>query len=278
MPQPLRNTPAILAPVAAISRDLADIARNPVAMMGGLLGMLLTSAALLAGLMVGGKAHAEDNETVEVEFLPGEILRKGPKLDPKDLPEKIIVADTVAAGRAAQDSVTSEDDKIEPLPEDTDPEDDEQQSTEIPDPKKKNVKKSTKNTDSNTPHKNTPPTLDELPGDPFAGPDGWSDMAKDGDPWATSVMGALNGIKPPSFAGIGKPGTFQFRITICPNGTIEQAQAKGSTGDPSYDAGIKNEIERVVIPKPPAHVAAQLKGKCKRIPYIFSYGSNRRVR
>lgn len=278
MAKPVRKTPAILAPMATMARDLTDIARNPVAMLGGLCGMLLTSTALIIGLTVGGHAHAEDDsETVELEFLPGELVRKGPKLDPKELPDKIVVAETVAADRASRDSVTSQDDEIKP-PENKNPEDTKKPSTEAPDPNKHNVKQATKNTDSNTPDKNTPPTLEVLPGDPFASPQGWSDMAKDGDPWATAVIGALNDIKPPSFAGLGKPGTFQFRLTICPNGTIQQVQAKSSTGDKGYDAGIKNEIERVKIPKPPPQVASQLKGTCKRIPYVFSYGSNHRVR
>jgi len=278
MAKPIRSTPAIFAPAAAITRDLVDIARNPLALLGGFLGMLLTSGVLIIGLMVGGDANAEDDtDELEMEFLPGELVRKGPKLDPKDLPEKIIVEETVAEEQSAEESVTKEEKKVEPPPEEKKPEKKKSKSKEKPDPNKKNVKKDDKNRDSNTPHKDLP-TVKDLPGDPFAGPNGWSDMAKDGDPWATAVIGALNGIKPPSFGGVGKPGTFRFRITICPNGTISAVQPKSSTGDKGYDAGIRNEIVRVKIPRPPANVAKQLKGKCKRIPYEFSYGSNRRIR
>ncbi len=278
MAKPIRSLPAVFAPFASVFRDIADIFRNPLAMVGGFLGMLLSSTVLVISLMAAGDANAEvEDDELEMEFLPGELVRKGPKLDPKELPEKIIVEETVAEEMATEESVTKEEKKVEPPPEEKKPKKEKTKSTEKPDPNKKNAKKAKKNQDSNTPHKD-PPTVKELPGDPFAGPNGWSDMAKDGDPWATAVIGALNGIKPPSYAGAGKPGTLKFRITICANGTISAVQPKSSTGDKGYDFGIVNEVKRVKIPSPPAAVAKQLKGGCKRIPYIFSYGSNRRVR
>ncbi len=278
MAKPIRSLPAVLAPFASIARDLADLLRNPTALVGGFLGMLLSSAALIIGLIAAGDAKAEvEDDELEMEFLPGELVRKGPKLDPKDLPEKIIVEETVAEEMATEESVTKKEEKVEPPPEEKKPKKEKTKSQEKPDPNKKKAKKAKKNQDSNTPHKDLP-TVKELPGDPFAGPNGWSDMAKDGDPWATGVIAALNGIKPPSYAGQGKPGTFKFRITICANGTIKTVQPKGTTGDKAHDANIANEVRRVKIPRPPANVAKQLKGGCKRIPYIFSYGSNRRVR
>lgn len=268
----VRTTPMLLAPFAEIGRQFRDIARNSAAFFGGLAGTVLVTGGVAAVVMFGPtfevNAGEDDSEELDMEFMPGELVRLGQKLDQTQIPEKIIVEKTVAAEAAAETKVTT-DEKAAPT---TEPKKNEKKtdvkSTEKPDPNKKGAKESDKNRDSNTPY-NDLPTVKDLPGDPFGSPDGWSDVAKAGDPWATEVMKVLNGMKVGTFGAEGKDAEYHFRLKVCPDGTLE-SQTKKPTGDAMLDARIKNAIDslKVTMPK---NVVDLLKGKCQTIKYEFTW-------
>ena len=267
----VRTTPMLLAPFAEIGRQLGDVMRNTTAFVGSLFGTVLVTGGVAALVMFGPtfEVNAEDDgEELDMEFMPGELVRLGQKLDPTQIPEKLIVEKTVAAEAAAETKVTT-DEKAAPT---TEPKKSEKKndvkSIEKPDPNKKGAKESDKNRDSNTPY-NDLPTVKDLPGDPFGSPDGWSDVAKAGDPWATEVMKVLNGMKVGTFGAEGKDAEYKFRLKVCPDGKLE-SQTKKPTGDATLDARIKNAIDSLKVTMPKS-VVDLLKGKCQTIKYEFTW-------
>lgn len=278
----VRTVPALLSPFVPIRREIADLFANPTAFLGSLFSTAALTAGIVALMLIGeAKADDEDDSQVlEIEFDPGALVRIGEKIDPEKLPEKMIVEETVAAEpEEATDKVTT-DDKQQPPPEQpkkTEKQEPKEKPTQKPDPNKKpGTKVSDKNRDSNTPY-NDLPTVKDLPGDPFGSADGWADLAKDGDPWATGVIGALNKMKIPSYAAEQKSGVFKFQIEICANGTISRVTKKKPTGDGTLDSMLVAAITSTKIPLPPADVAKQLKGGCKKIPYQFTWSNGGKV-
>lgn len=270
----VRSVPMLLSPIVMIGRQLGDIARNPGAFFGSLIGTVLLTGGVAALVMFGPtfEVSADDGEELEMEFMPGELVRLGPKLDPTQIPEKIIVEETVAAPQSEPvESKVTQDEQAkptEPKPKDEKPKKSDTKSTEKPDPNKKDAKESDKNRDSNTPTKELP-TVKDLPGDPFGDPGGWSDVAKAGDPFATEVMKVLNGMKVGTFGAEGKNAEYKFRLEVCPDGNLK-AQRKQGTGDTMLDSRIQNAVDSLKIKVPP-NVGELLKGKCKKIQYEFTW-------
>jgi TonB family protein len=278
----VRTVPALLSPFVPISREIGDLFRNPIAFIGGIIGTAALTGALIAVFMIrdANADETDDSQVLDIEFTPGALVRQGEKIDPEKIPEKLIVEETVAAEpeENSADKVTT-DEKAKPPPDQpkkTEKSETKEKSTQKPDPNKKGAKESDKNRDKNTPY-NDLPTVKDLPGDPFGSPDGWADMAKDGDPWATGVVGALNKMKVPSYAAQQKSGVFQFQIEICADGTISRVTTKKSTGDATLDKMLVAAVTATKIPLPPADVAKQLKGSCKKIPYKFTWKNGGKV-
>jgi len=267
---PLRTTPALLAPFAAISRELGDILRNPRAVLGGLAGSGGFMGVVVAVAMFGPSTswaddEADDDELV-MEFLPGALVRKGEAIDPM---EKVVVRETRAADAPAVATVTRNDQSA-PAPAPVDRPDTKVKPTQKPTQKDPSVPVSDRDRKSNTPYDDAA-TADDVRGDPFGDADGWADMAKDGDPWATSVLKALNGMTVGSYAGAGQDVTYKFQLVICADGSIDDVRTKQSTGKPDFDGQIKNALNSLKLPKAPPAIAAQLAGKCKKIPYEFTW-------
>jgi len=274
MPHDPRPTPALLAPLAAIRRDFAALLHNRSAFAGGLLGSALT-CALAAGLVLlsAGPSHGRppaESDDLDMQFLPGELVRRGERPDPQDMPVKTVVRETQAAELPVSPTVTL-DDHAAPAP-DPAPADPTPKITphERPDPQRKGAPKSDHNQASNTPYDDLP-TVERPPGDPFASPDGWSDLAKDGDPWATAVLAALNGMTVGSYAGLGQEASFKFQLIVCADGSIAEVRTRLSTGRPDFDGQIRNALTALKLPKAPPAIAAQLGSKCKKIPYEFTW-------
>lgn len=271
----------LLAPFQQIRREFAGIFVNRQAVIGGFAGTF-TMAGLAAVALYASNANAEDGaddaEELQMEFVPGALVRLGEKPTDQPLPEKLIVEETVAAADSSPDETITKDEKAKP-PVDQ-PKKEKSESKEKgkapPDPNKKGAKESDKNRDSNSPY-NDLPTVKDLPGDPFGSPDGWADMAKDGDPWATSVVGALNKMKVGSYGAESKSGMLKFQIEICADGTISRFSLKKPSGDAKLDGAVKAAVEALKIPKPPADIAKQLKGGCKKIPYQFTWSGGGKV-
>jgi len=273
MSKPIRSVPAVLAPFQAFGNDIKNLLSVPLAFFGGIFGMLALCAGLVALFMLKpGDAQASEEDQFELDFEPGTLVKLGPK--PEDLPEKLIVEELIAEETAeTKETITK---KEEPPPPEKKPEkkkEEPKKSKEKPDPNRnKDAKKADRNQASNTPHKDLP-TVDQLPGDPFGDPKGWSDLKKDGDPWATGVMAALNQLQYPTWAGTGGSGTYSFKMQICKDGTVKSVIKKGSTGDAKLDKAMQSEIERMKIPKPPANIAKQMKSNCVFLKYSFRWSA-----
>ena len=274
-PIKVRTVPALLTPFTAVFREVADIFRNPTALIGGLLGSgaFMGGAFAVAMFGLGPKGdEQDDDDELDMEFMPGELVRRGEKIDPQDIPEKIIVEETVAAAAPTETKITT-DEKATPDPEPKKPDKpkDNKPSTEKPDPNKKGAKESDKNREGNKQYDKDIPTVKDLPGDPFGSPDGWSDMAKDGDPWATGVLAALNNMKVGAYAGQGSAADYKFQLIVCADGSIERINRKGGSADSQLAGAIENAVESLKLPKAPPELAKQLSGKCKKIPYVFTW-------
>lgn len=274
-PRPVSTGNPISAVFGQIFRDIADLFRNPLALLGGLGGMVLTSALLFFSVTV--LANADDGEEEEDDFLidfePGALVKLGIEIDEKELPEKIIVQETRAEEETVNETVT-EDEKATPT-EEPPPEPDKPKKTDKPPPKEKKDKKlptSKLPTRSNTPYKKDLPTVKMDKGDPFGDPGGWSDLKKDGDPWATAVMKELNNMKVGSFGAKPPPGNFKFKITVCKDGKIK-AQKQGGTLSTDGQNAVRLALEQLKVPKPPPKIAAQMKKSCAKINYTFNWSA-----
>lgn len=254
------------------ARDFADLLRNPRAFAGGLAGstMCMAGAAVLAMFGTPGGAAAEPvDDELKMEFLAGALVRKGVKPPDDPIPEKPIVDTTHAVDSPPDTTVTTNQD-APPTPSKPPSKDPPRKPAKDPPDPSKAGKPSDHTTQGNNTHNDTP-TAPELPGDPFGSPDGWSDLAKDGDPWATAVIAALNGMTVGSYAGLGQDVTYKFQLIICADGRIDDVRTKGSTGKPDFDGQIRNALERIKLPKAPPDIAKQLGSGCKKIPYVFTW-------
>ncbi len=268
----------VTAMLRSWGRDIRDIFRNPLAFLGGLGGMSLSSVVLfLVFGLTSSNANAEDDEDAyEIEFTPGALVKLGQKIEEKELPEKIIVQETREEEEVVAETVTT-DEEAKPEEEPPKEPDEKPKKTDKPPPKEKKDKKlptSDTPTSSNTPFPKDLPTVKQDIGDPFGDPGGWSDLAKDGDPWATAVMKALNNMPVGTFAAKAKAGDFKFQLTICKNGKVDRVARKGGSLPPDVQKSIEFELLRLNLPKPPAKIANQMKSNCAKIQYTFVWSAS----
>jgi len=218
----------------------------------------------------------EDEDEFEIDFQPGTIARLGEKIDPEDMPQKIVVQETRAPDPVeeppTQETVTT-DEKAKPSDEPKEKKDDTKDKSDFKDNKDKKLPTSKKPTTSNTPFKNDLPTVDHNIGDPFGDPEGWDDLTRDGDPWATSVMKALNNMPIGAYAAKAKSGEMKFQLSICKDGTIKQVLKKGGSLPADGQAAVMLALEQLEIPKPPKKVADSMPSSCAKIKYTFVWSS-----
>lgn len=274
-PTKVRTPPAILSPFVSMAREIRGLFAVPLAFIGGLFGSIILSGALVFvmwWLEKNAEASPIEDEEFLLEFEPGALTKLG--VEPKDIPEKPINEETRTPEDVVKDTVTEEEkppeEEVEKKPVEEKPKDDK------PINKNKDAKISDKNRKDNNPYdKDLPNNLDPT-GDPFGDPNGWSDLKKDGDPWATSVMAALNNMKVPAYAGKLPPGaSFKFKLKVCKNGTVKQVLKKGSSGNADLDSKVQAEIERLKFNPPPPHIAKQMKASCVTLNYTFSWSSGK---
>jgi hypothetical protein len=199
-------------------------------------------------------------------------------MEDTEIPEKIIVQETRAEEEVevVEEAVT-DDAKAAPATEEK-PEDppDKPKKTDTPKPTEQKDKKlptSKLPTTANTPYKNDLPTVTQDKGDPFGDPGGWADIAKDGDPWATSVMKSLNNMKVGAYSGKGGAGDFKFQLTICKDGTIKNVSKKGGSLSEDGQNAVRLALDQLEIPKPPAAIAKKMDSSCAKIKYTFVWSS-----
>ncbi|MBX7079013.1 MAG: hypothetical protein K1X88_07500 [Nannocystaceae bacterium] len=275
---------AVSAMFLAVGRDFRDLLRNPLAFVGGIGGLGLTSVLLFLGSEAVAAAanndqSAAEDDDFEIDFTPGTLAKLGQKIDEKELPQKIIVQETRAPDpveeEPVKDSVTT-DEKAKPSEEPKDkPKDVTKDKPTVKDNKDKKLPISKTPTHSNTPYKNDLPTVQQDQGDPFGDPDGWDDLTRDGDPWATEVMKALNHLQVGAYAAKAKNGDYKFQLKICKDGTIEDVLDKGGSLPEDGKAAVRLALEQLEIPKPPKKVADQMGNKCAKIKYTFIWTASK---
>jgi outer membrane biosynthesis protein TonB len=269
---PVRTPPAVLAPLVSMYREFRGLFAVPLAFFGGLFGAIVLSGSLVFvmwWLEENAEASVAEEEEFTMDFEPGALTKLG--VEPKEIPEKAIIEETRTPEDVREEAVTEEE---EPPPEEKEkkPEEEKPVKDKTPPNKNKDAKISDKNRHSNNPYeKDLPNNLDPV-GDPFGDPNGWADLKKDGDPWATSVMAALNNMKVPAWAAklpAGKP--YKFKLKVCKNGTVDKVYNKASSGNGDLDNAIKGELDRLKFAPPPAHIAKKMKSSCVVLNYTFAW-------
>ena len=237
------------------------------------------AAAADARTALGDASCETPDDEFEIDFTPGTLARLGEKLEEKEIPQKIIIQETRAEDfsevEPVKDSVTT-DEKVKPS--ETPPEDKPKEVTKdkpkFQDNKDKKLPTAKVPTKSNTPYKDLP-TADKNEGDPFGDPEGWDDLTRDGDPWATEVMKKLNNMPVGAYAGKGASGDYKFQLTICKDGTIKDDGVLSKGGSLSQDGkdAVRLALESLQIPKPPKKVADSMPSKCAKLKYTFVWSS-----
>jgi hypothetical protein len=227
-------------------------------------------------------ASCELEDEFEIDFTPGTLARLGVKIDEKEIPQKIIVQETRAEDPVEDtptEAVVTTDDKVKPTdePPKEKPENPSKDPPKFKDDKDKKLPTSKTPTTSNTPYKKDLPTVTQNQGDPFGDPEGWDDLTRDGDPWATSVMKALNNMPVGTYAAKGAKGDFKFQLTICKDGTIKEngVAKKGGSMDQDGQNAVLLALEQLKIPKPPKKVADSMPSSCAKIKYTFLWSSGK---
>jgi hypothetical protein len=256
MPRRLGSLPpthsALAAPFVIVAQDLRQIAEQPGPFLGGLIGTIVSGAALVGALLwLPSPAAAEPEPPFVVEFIPASAMSLG---------------ELEGETGAATSEPPSEPVVEEPTPSPPTPEPREPKPTPTPRP----------NPNPN-PNPNPSPGSNPAPGgaSPFGDPDAWGDLISDGDPWAGAVMRALRSMQVPAWAGkIATERPFEFRLIICKDGSIDQVLRKQSTGDVDLDATLEHEISRVVLPPVPASMAAGMPRSCVALSYQFTWSAS----
>ncbi|MGH1342562.1 MAG: hypothetical protein ACRBN8_13460 [Nannocystales bacterium] len=212
-------------------------------------------------------AETDHEHEFEIEFEPGALMTLGVELVdepavPDARPEPPQEAQHVTDDQDARPAETSTEPDEQPDDTPTEPVFD--RDRRLPPAK--------------TPIRRTTP-FDELPrpavrkGNPFGDPDGWSDLRKDGDPWATAVMRALDQMSVGAFGAKMGEGTSKFQITLCRDGRVKKVQKKGGSLRAADQARVANAVRVLRLPKPPPTVASEMKGSCAKIKYTFVWSN-----
>ncbi len=285
-PSMLSLLQAAVSPFGVIARESRTVLAQPRAFFGG----LTVSAALTLGLFAAFRvdaAEAQAPETAEVDFNAGVLTPLGmvhPKeivvisvdTQPIETPE-VETPDPEVETTTPPEQVTKDPTpkpEVDPPKPKPDPE-----STPKPKPKptpkpKPNVDPGPKPSTSNNPYPD-PPTVERNEGDPFGDANGWGELVRDGDAWATEVMRRLNGMRVPSWAAQVPDGRYRFRLKVCSDGRIDKVFTSTSSGDERLDAVVKTEVMRTKLPPMPAHLQKQMSGRCATLKYNFVWGGGR---
>jgi hypothetical protein len=254
----------------SMARD--GIVHNRPAFLGGLGGTsvaMVLAGFLAAGVAAGGEVERSDeDDAFELDLIPGSIARLGKPLDPT---RKNVTADRRAPDPVPDDpssaAVSRDANDVSPAkptepkaPTPPKPRDDR-------DPR---IPVGPKPTHANTPHDDLP-TIDHDVGIDLGKDDGWSDLMRAGDAWATSVMATLARMEVGSFAGDIGPGDFRFQLTICKDGTIERVQDKGGSLADEDQAKVALALETLLLPKPTEEIRALMDRDCVKLKHVFSW-------
>lgn len=236
----------------------------------GLLGAM--GCGLLAVLLAHPSPRAADHEPLdELPFVPGMVLALG------SLDTESVTAQPATTPATPEDPTeptpedpASEPTEPEPTPENAVTEDD---VTPPAPPRPPRPPRPPSSDPTLTGRLPTPPAPGGGPskGNPFGDPSGFDDLTTDGDAWARGVIAALDAMDVGTIYARPIEGTVRFEITICKDGTISRVSAKGGTATIDERDQVLLEVERVKIPRPPADIAAQMKGQCTKLRHTFAW-------
>lgn len=259
------------AVVSAPANDLRTLLRNPAAFAGGIGGLVLAVlvayavTAVVAGAAGSTDADAAAVDPFELEFAPGTLARLGePPLRP--LPPKVVIQDQRAPDPPAPAASVSVDETATATPRPPRP----SKSTAATRPDDRDARLPTGPTPTrrNTPY-DDPATVDRALGDPFADPEGWDDLTRAGDPWATEVMKRLTNMPVGTYAGGGLDGDFRLRLTICKDGRIKRVHDAGGTLSEAGRDAVRLALSIVRLPEPTAEIARAMPSECVALKYTF---------
>lgn len=227
-----------------------------------------------------GEASCEVEDEFEIDFTPGTLARLGEKLDEKEIPQKIIVQETRAEDfsevEPVKDTVTV-DEQVKPSdkPPEEKPKDPVKDKPKYEDKKDKKLPTSKVPTTSNTPYDKDLPTVKQNTGDPFGDPEGWDDLTRDGDPWATEVMKRLNNMPIGAYAAKAAKGDYKFQFSICKDGKIKENSvlSKGGSLPEDVKNAVRLALESLELPKPPKKVADSMPSSCAKLKYTFVWSA-----
>ena len=268
----MRPLEPVLALARTFGRDARDLVEQRFAFGTGLAGVVITGFALWG---VAAIAHADDAseavpEDVALEFLPGSLARLG--TDPS--------AKEASGGDAQPPSPQSEPTLQPPTPPNPEPQTvttDDHAAPAQPQPPKRRTPEAprlptTDRTSDDPPRSGGrrpgPPSVDDR-SDVWSDPEGWDELTRDGDPWATSVVKALEDLPVGWYAGKPAPGDFRFRISVCKDGKVSDVVKKGGTMSSDGQDAVLLALEQLELPPIPKHVTARMPGRCARIEHLF---------
>lgn len=242
-----------------------DVFEHRWASAGGGLG-LVASTLLLAGMiaLAGPSGEAAASSDGELEFIPGTLARLG-------TPDAADQGDGSRAPVATPSAPTTPAPIVEPVaePPTTD------HATTDPTPSRP---KPHAGGGSSLPRPSGGGALPGPPqrgGTPFGDKDGWDDLMRAGDPWATEVMRRLNAMVVRPFAGDPGPGVVRFQMTVCKDGKNTEMLRKGGDAAAGTHDAVAIAVEQLELPRIPAKLAATMREPCMKIRYTFEWRRDR---
>lgn len=211
--------------------------------------------------------ETSDDSAFEIAFEPGTVVKLGMDVD-VDPRATAVPPEAPSEAQAPQPAVTDDED-AQPL-------------HEVPAQVEREPAGKPRRDDTRSPSKLPVPIkpFDGLPtpavhkGDPFGDADGWSELEKNGDPWATAVMKALAGLPVGAFGAQMGEGTARFQITVCKDGSVKRVKKTGGSLDAAGQSRVANAVRLLRFPKPPPAVASRMPGRCAKIKYTFVWSSD----
>lgn len=246
-----------------------DVFENRWASAGGGLGLVASTLAL-AGLiaLAGPSAEAAASSDDELAFVPGTIARLG-------------TPDAANQGDGSHAPVTEPSTPPTPAPivEPVAPPPSPSHATTVPTPTTPHHPQPHAGGGKPQPHPSAGggdlPGPPQQGGNPFGSSDGWDELTREGDAWATEVMKRLNAMVVRPFAGDPGPGVVRFQMTVCKDGKNTAMQRKGGDAAPATHDAVAIAVEQLELPRIPPRIAAMMREPCMKIRYTFEWRRDR---
>jgi hypothetical protein len=266
---------AIGALLRTFGRDARDLIEQRFAFGGGLGGVVLAGVSLWCVTAIAYADDATEEAPVEIdlEFLPGSLAQLGSDPNTKE----------ASAGEDAEPTVAKPEPTIEPpSPPPVEPEtvttsEDAAPARPAAPRHPKPPQLPTTDRPSDDPahsggRRPGPPSVDDG-GNVLGRPEGWDELTRDGNPWATSVVKALADLPVGWYAGEPAAGEFRFRISVCKDGRISDVVKKGGTMSRDGQDAVLLALEQLELPPIPKPIAAHMPSPCASLDHTFVWNA-----